>query len=90
MNCRNCSMEIPAGETKCPTCGAVVLDNTASYDNKSSVRTELLLCIFLGVFGAHKFYKGETGLGVLYLCTAGLFYIGWIVDIIKLGIACCK
>ena len=38
------------------------------------------LCFFLGIIGAHKFYEGKIGLGILYLFTAGLFYIGWIVD----------
>ncbi len=42
------------------------------------------LCLFLGVCGGHKFYEGKTGLGVLYLFTAGLFGIGWLVDIITL------
>ena len=41
----------------------------------------LLLCIFLGYFGAHKFYVGKTGMGFVYLLTAGLFGIGWFVDI---------
>jgi len=41
----------------------------------------LLLCIFLGYFGAHKFYVGKTGMGFVYLLTAGLFGIGWLVDI---------
>ncbi|MBD2152405.1 NINE protein [Pseudanabaena sp. FACHB-1277] len=27
----------------------------------------ILLCFFLGGFGAHKFYLGQIGLGVLYL-----------------------
>lgn len=44
----------------------------------------LLLCIFLGMFGAHKFYEGKIMMGILYICTFGLFGIGWIVDIIKL------
>lgn len=44
--------------------------------------TALILCIFFGYFGAHKFYEGKIGLGILYLCTFGLFGIGWIVDII--------
>lgn len=42
----------------------------------------LLLCIFT-VCG-HKFYEGKIGMGILYLFTAGLFGIGWIVDIISL------
>jgi len=35
--------------------------------------TALLLCIFLGVFGAHQFYVGKIGKGLLYLFTVGLF-----------------
>lgn len=43
-----------------------------------------LLCLFLGYFGAHKFYEGKTGMGILYLCTFGLAGIGWIVDCVLL------
>lgn len=42
------------------------------------------LCLFLGVFGAHKFYEGRILMGVLYLCTAGVFGIGIILDLISL------
>lgn len=38
------------------------------------------LCFFLGVFGAHKFYEGKIGMGILYLFTCGLFGIGTIID----------
>ena len=44
----------------------------------------LLLCIFLGIFGGHKFYEGKTGMGVVYLFTFGLFGIGVIIDLIVL------
>lgn len=44
----------------------------------------LLLCFFLGFFGAHKFYEGKIGMGVVYLFTCGLFVIGVIVDFISL------
>ena len=42
------------------------------------------LCLFLGMFGAHKFYEGKTSRGVLYLFTAGLWGLGWFGDCISL------
>lgn len=47
--------------------------------------TALILCIFLGWCGAHKFYEGKVGMGILYIFTGGLFGIGWIVDIISIA-----
>ena len=44
----------------------------------------LLLCFFLGVVGAHKFYEGRIGTGILYIFTVGLFGIGVIIDLIAL------
>ena len=58
--------------------GAVVMGNAK---NKW---VALLLCWFLGYLGAHKFYEGKTGRGVLYLLTFGLFGIGWAIDSIAL------
>ena len=46
--------------------------------------TAVLLCFFLGVFGAHKFYEGKTGMGILYLLTGGLCGIGALIDFIVL------
>ncbi len=44
----------------------------------------LCLCLFLGVFGAHKVYEGKAGLGVLYLLTCGLLGIGVVIDFITI------
>ena len=41
----------------------------------------VLIAIFLGWAGGYRFYKKQTGLGILYLLTFGLFGIGWLVDI---------
>lgn len=43
-----------------------------------------LLCLFLGFIGAHKFYEGRAGMGILYIFTGGLFGIGWFIDLISL------
>mgnify|MGYP000134738094 CR=1 FL=1 len=42
------------------------------------------LCLFLGWFGAHKFYEGKILLGILYVFTFGLFGIGELIDLIVL------
>jgi TM2 domain-containing membrane protein YozV len=44
----------------------------------------LLFCIFLGGFGAHRFYVGKIGTGFLYLFTLGLLGVGTLVDFIRI------
>ena len=46
--------------------------------------TSVLLCFFLGWLGAHKFYEGRIGMGILYLLTMGLFGVGALIDFIVL------
>lgn len=53
------------------------------YAHKSKT-VALLLAIFVGGFGAHRFYVGKTGTGIIYLFTGGLFCIGWIIDIVMI------
>lgn len=43
----------------------------------------LLLCLFLGWVGAHRFYVGKIGTAVLMICTLGGFFGIWVlVDLI--------
>ena len=44
----------------------------------------LILSIFLGMFGADRFYIGRTGLGILKLLTIGGYLAWWVFDIVLL------
>lgn len=59
----------------CPKCGCRQMNGRYSVsDGDVSDRsrlTALLLCIFLGVFGIHRFYCGRTGSGI------AMIFLGW-------------
>jgi len=46
-----------------------------------SMLVAYVLWFFFGIFGIHRFYLGRTCSGLVYLFTAGLLGIGWIIDV---------
>ena len=63
-----------------------------NYDVRKSTQKSwlvtLLLCLFVGTLGVHRFYVGKIGTGILQLFTFGGFGIWTLVDFIL--IACKK
>ena len=90
MYCKYCGKPVELNAPFCPYCGNPVdgyyPPSGNSYSNIRPVNkwVAFLLCFFLGVFGAHKFFEGKVGMGVLYIFTAGLFGFGWLVDIVTI------
>lgn len=55
---------------------------TLKSSQHKSPMVVLLLCLFLGLFGAHRFYVKKYGTGVLMLVTLGAFGLWALIDLI--------
>jgi ribosomal protein L40E len=62
--CSECGAKISAKAEVCPKCGVRSASLAGGEHNKT---TAALLALFLGGLGAHKFYLGRTGMGLIYL-----------------------
>ena len=95
MYCKNCGKQIEDGTKFCPECGADQGGTTVTQQPVINIFNEtkpggsdknkwiaFLLCFFLGGIGAHRFYVGKIGTGILWLCTLGLLGFGALVDLI--------
>ncbi len=59
------------------------MDNAADHkyqEGDLDYTVAWILLTFLGMFGIHRFYMGKWITGILYLCTGGLFLIGYLYD----------
>lgn len=48
--------------------------------SENGILPAFLLCFFLGCFGAHRFYVGKIGTGILQLLTLGGLGIWALID----------
>jgi TM2 domain-containing membrane protein YozV len=78
-----------------PTLAFATADNSmmlhlqaqSAYDDaKKSVGIAYAFWFFLGVFGAHRFYLGQAGVGLLMLFTLGGFGFIVLLDLFILGL----
>lgn len=80
--CSSCGKPIKKEAEICVFCGVRVKQYGSENTSDKDWSTCLLLCIFLGVFGGHRFYVGKTASGILYFFTLGGFIIGAVIDLI--------
>lgn len=87
--CVNCGKQMNAALPNCPFCGAAqVIGPTPAftggtvYAARHNRTSAALFAILLGSFGAHKFYLGQSGMGILYLlfCWTGIPTIVGVIE----------
>ena len=82
--CHSCGKLIAARAEICPYCGVRVSGGTTGpfIEEHRTWLIALLLCIFVGPLGLHRFFVGKVGTGILMLLTLGGLGIWVIVDLI--------
>ena len=62
VTCAECGKEVSDAARRCPACGF----SSGTFAGKSK-GLAIVLALFLGGLGIHKFFLGKTGTGFLYL-----------------------
>lgn len=96
--CKYCGQKIPIDAVLCTNCGRQIEELKTNNQTQSVIINQifeqnkkprnkwlaLFLCVVFGILGAHKFYEGKTGMGILYILTGGLFIFGVLFDFFSL------
>ena len=82
MFCKKCGKEINDEAVVCIGCGYAVNESGILKNNRGLIT--VLLCWFLGVFGAHRFYTGHTTIAIVQLLTFGGCGIWMLIDLIMI------
>ena len=88
--CTACGRQVETLRQESAPTPQVVINNTNANTNtninggyggrRKNKWAAFFLCLCFGYVGAHKFYEGKTGMGILYIFTLGLLGIGWAID----------
>lgn len=81
--CQNCGAGTGPAAEVCIRCGVRLATGRTAGEGKDWLAT-LLLCIFGGCIGVHRFYTGHTAIGVVQLLTFGGCGIWALIDFIMI------
>ena len=90
MYCSYCGAEINDNAVVCVKCGCAVNRpnvQVGKFDPNKSQKdwlTCILLCVFVGYLGIHRFYAGKIGTGIIQLVTCGGCGIWTLIDLIMI------
>lgn len=84
MFCPKCGREVADDAVVCVGCGRPLKECPSCDTGGRDWLTAVLLCLFLGGFGVHRFYTGHTVTGIIQLCTFGGCYIWALIDFVMI------
>lgn len=61
------------------------MENAEQKSEKDFILT-ILLCLFAGWLGIHRFYTGKVATGILMLLTGGGFGVWYLIDLIMIAL----
>lgn len=92
--CEQCGTRLESDAQFCAKCGAKTgadsiqsqtvqePDQSIPSESSKSSKATFLFCIFLGMFGVHRFYVGKIWTGLLMLISLGAFGVWVVIDLI--------
>lgn len=81
--CHACGRIIDSEAVVCTGCG-VMQAGARHLESDRRILPAFLLALLLGPFGAHRFYVGKTGTGILQIVTLGGLGIWTLVDLVMI------
>lgn len=92
---RNCHPQTRLAPAPCQTVPGIICRETGNgtftrpipcqWTNGYDFDTALILSVFLGMFGADRFYLGYPAIGLLKFSTLGFFFLGHLLDVMLIG-----
>jgi uncharacterized membrane protein YvbJ len=80
--CYSCGVKTKENQAMCIKCGVALTSSSSSVSSENQWLVTLLICVFTGMLGIHRFYTGHTAIGVVQLLTLGGCGIWVLIDFI--------